>query len=107
MKQFRISGHGLTSDSELIAFSRKRFGAMLDRFSGIIRGIEVRLRDLNGPKGGADQECSIAVDINGKPTVVSTATHENSFGAVSLAVQRVRKQVERVMKRRIAKRKQL
>ncbi len=55
----------------------------LDRFAGVIRAIEIRLTDSNGPKGGVDKICTLKVVhahskglvIKGKGVSFIHATH--------------------------------
>lgn len=48
--------------SERLAhFARTALAQALDRFDARIREVTVRIRDENGPKGGIDQHCSLAV----------------------------------------------
>ncbi|MCU0865807.1 MAG: hypothetical protein MUC36_18640 [Planctomycetes bacterium] len=50
------------SPSERLAlYARTALAQALDRFDDRIRDVMVRIRDENGPKGGLDQHCSLAV----------------------------------------------
>jgi hypothetical protein len=37
-----------------------------DRFSSVIRAIDVSFSDINGPKGGEDLQCRIKIVLDGK-----------------------------------------
>jgi hypothetical protein len=37
-----------------------------DRFSTVIRSVDVSLSDINGPKGGEDLQCRIKIVLEGK-----------------------------------------
>ena len=52
--------------SEQLAYvARRSVESALDRFRTRIRDITIKIRDENGPKGGEDQACSLAVRVQG------------------------------------------
>ncbi|MGE5651804.1 MAG: HPF/RaiA family ribosome-associated protein, partial [Bacillota bacterium] len=53
-----------------------------------IQSISVRLRDLNGPKGGRDMLCQVAVVIPGRPTVLIKDVQEDMYAAIDSAFKR-------------------
>ena len=65
-----------------IRAARERFGGdasdyvqrklcdKLARFNGSIDRISVRVKDVNGPRGGVDQLCRIKVVMRGRPSVI-------------------------------------
>lgn len=71
----------------------------LGRFSGRVRSLTVRLKDLNGPKGGPDKQCQIAVrleyprrvilieDVDEVPEVAVSRAAERASRAVARAIQ--------------------
>ena len=59
------------------------------RFSERIRSVIVRVRDLNGPRGGVDKECSIVVHAPPFGHVFAGARHADAYGAVSEASSRL------------------
>lgn len=77
-------------------------------FSGVHNNIllvVVRLRDLNGPRGGSDMMCQILVTIPGCPEVVIKEVHENMYTAIDFAVQRASYRAERLLSQRRQARK--
>lgn len=50
------------SDS-LVDLIRRRAGFTLGRFADLIRRLEVRLTDINGPRGGNDVDCVILAHL--------------------------------------------
>jgi hypothetical protein len=46
-------------------FARRTLGFALDRFSSRIAEVALRVRDENGPRGGEDQQCSLAIRVVG------------------------------------------
>ncbi|MGE3512250.1 MAG: HPF/RaiA family ribosome-associated protein [Vicinamibacterales bacterium] len=43
---------------------QKRLEFAMGRFAGRVRSLSVRLTDLNGPRGGVDKKCLIAVRLD-------------------------------------------
>lgn len=69
-------------------------------FSGVHNNIllvVVRLRDLNGPRGGNDMMCQILVTIPGCPGVVIKEVHEDMYTAIDTAFQRAAYRAERLL----------
>ena len=56
---------GRQPSQRLAAFARRTLGFALDRFSDRIADILLRVRDDNGPRGGTDQHCSLAIQLVG------------------------------------------
>jgi len=64
----RVTGVAL-SDDERVEIRRK-LGMRLGKFASSIERVTVRAGDVNGPRGGVDQECSVKVVLSGLPRVV-------------------------------------
>ncbi|HYD94902.1 MAG TPA: HPF/RaiA family ribosome-associated protein [Noviherbaspirillum sp.] len=63
---------------------RFAFGRVRERVMRVV----VRLRDLNGPRGGPDKVCQVSVTLPGQPPVVIRETGADMYRAISRAVQR-------------------
>ena len=50
--------------------------------------IIIRLRDLNGPRGGPDKVCQVDVELPNRPGVVIREVQENIYNAIDNAVKR-------------------
>ena len=50
--------------------ARTRLAFALGRFAGRVRSVSVRLTDVNGPRGGLDKKCVIAVRLERSPRVI-------------------------------------
>ncbi|QDZ28322.1 HPF/RaiA family ribosome-associated protein [Noviherbaspirillum sp. UKPF54] len=84
--------HFMASEFELTPSLRDHLARRL-RFAFIslqnkIQSISVRLRDLNGPKGGRDMLCQVAVVIPGRPTVLIKDVQEDMYAAIDSAFKR-------------------
>jgi putative sigma-54 modulation protein len=62
--------------------------------------IIVRLRDLNGPRGGRDKACQISVELPGQPEVVIREVQENMYNAIDNAVRRAAYRAMRIVERK-------
>jgi putative sigma-54 modulation protein len=77
---------------------RLRFA--LRPFPGQISRVVVRLRDLNGPRGGVDKLCRIEVYLAGAGEVIADGLDAQFYAAVDLAADRVRRSIVRTLERR-------
>jgi ribosomal subunit interface protein len=75
---------------------RFAFARTLGRTARIV----VRLRDLNGPRGGRDKACQVSVIMPGSPEIVIREVQEDMYNAVDSAVKRAAYRVMRLMMRR-------
>lgn len=85
-----------------VALARRRLEFALGRFAGRVRSLTVRLTDVNGPRGGLDKKCLIAVrltrsrhvivieDVDADHNVVVSRAAERAARAVSRALQSAR-----------------
>lgn len=85
-----------------IAVARTRLEFALGRFAGRVRSLTVRLTDVNGPRGGPDKRCLIAVrltrprhvividDVDADHNAVVSRAAERASRAVARAVQSAR-----------------
>jgi putative sigma-54 modulation protein len=74
--------------------------AALHRLSKRIRTVTIRLADANGPRGGVDKNCQIAVQLDRGGTIRSGRTDADLIAAVNLATDRVIHAVVRRLERR-------
>jgi len=76
----RVDGVAIDDEdrAQIRRTTRTRFG----RYGRAVERVTVRIRDVNGPRGGVDIECRIKVVLSGLPSVVverRTASFESSF----------------------------
>lgn len=62
--------------------------------------IVVRLRDLNGPRGGPDKVCQVSVTMPGQPEVVIREVQEDMYNAIDGAVKRAAYRAMRMVMRK-------
>lgn len=76
----------------------------LERFDHLVRGIEVRLDDVNGPKGGLDKRCTIELRLRPRGVLIARSHDRDPFEAVKQASEVARESlVRRAGKRRAAR----
>lgn len=51
-------------DPSILALVQQRFRFALGRFGHRVVSVTVRLSDVNGPRGGADKRCAVAVRLH-------------------------------------------
>jgi len=76
----------------------------LGKFADTIQRVTVRVKDVNGPRGGIDQVCTIKVVLIDLPSVVFESQHHSVNGAVGVALAGTERAVRRRLQRRRAKR---
>ena len=95
-----------------IRAARERFGPVasnyvqrklcnkLARYGGSIERVSVRVKDINGPRGGVDQLCRIKVVLRGQPSVIFESCESSLNAAVDVALAGVQRAVWRTTGRR-------
>lgn len=94
----RVSGVDL--DDKDRNYIRQRLGLKLGKFAESIERVTVRVRDINGDRGGVDQECAIKVVLSGRPSVVAESRSSSTRGAVNAAMSSAEQGVRRSVQRR-------
>ena len=69
-------------------YLQRRISAAFARASSRVMRVVVRLRDLNGPRGGCDMVCQISVTMPGQSDVVIREVLTNMHKAINAAVKR-------------------
>ena len=99
--QIRIDSLTPTSPAEgwrETAERRVRF--VLRRLRSKVQQVHVRLRDLNGTRGGPDQLCQVSIVTDGQGTLVASAVGAHPKQALDAALQGVATALVRSFKRR-------
>jgi ribosome-associated translation inhibitor RaiA len=94
---------GFLITPSLRTYLERRLRFSLSPARSKIQGIAVRLRDLNGPRGGRDKLCQVSITIPGCPTVLVKEIQENMYCAIDRAVKRAAyRAVQILMRQRMA-----
>ena len=90
---------GVRLDDEDRADIRRRTRTLFGRYGSVVERVTVRIRDVNGPRGGVYMECRIKVVLSGFPSVVAerrTTKLETAFrGALTAAGRSVSQALRR------------
>lgn len=98
--RFQIRGTNIGVGSPLRSQVEKRLQFALGRFEPRIRQITVDLADINGPRGGIDKSCRIAVHLNRGKTVRLGLTGAELIPLVDCAADHIGQAIRRTLDRR-------
>jgi len=76
-----------------------RVGAAAARLKDARGEIDVRLSDLNGPKGGVDKQCSIVLTPPGLSTIRVEEQAPDYYAAIDAASATLKRTVARVLEK--------
>ena len=96
-----IRGRHLRLTAALQDHVTRRLRFALGRFDGRLRGIAVRLADVNGPRGGVDKRCEVHVDVAGRRITIEELD-EDLYAAIDRAAERAGRATERALARQRA-----
>lgn len=94
------TGRNVRVDSTLKQFVERRLEYSLGRFARRITEVHVRLADVNGPRGGVDQQCRITVHLHPRGEVMVEDCAADAESAVTQAASRAGQVVRRELDRR-------
>jgi len=86
--QVSIQSRSFTLTDALRDHVQKRLGFTFSRVRNRVQLVQVRLSDLNGPRGGIDKCCAIKVCMQGLPDVVVEDVQADMYHAIDRATDR-------------------
>ena len=92
---------GVELDEDQKQYIRQTLGMKLGKFASSIERVSVRLKDVNGPRGGVDQLCRIKVVLSGLPSIVL----QSQAGSLRDAINGALTGAERAVRRRVQRRR--
>ena len=95
--QVEISIQQGSPDPLLRADVERRLSFALARLSGRVHAVDVRLADVNGPRGGVDKRCRLQLSLRQLEPIVVTAVEVD----YRTAVDRAARKAERALARRL------
>lgn len=95
-----VRGHDLSLSDALETHTRRRLDLALGGIARYLNEVEVRIADVNGPRGGVDKRCTIKVALRRVGVVVARATGTDAYLTVDRAAERIRTVVTRRLTRR-------
>lgn len=93
--QINIQAENFPLTSALRGHVERRLGFALSTRDEHIQSVNVRLSDINGPRGGDDKRCRIMVVLPHLPDVVIEDTMSNLYSAIDRAADRAGRTVGR------------
>jgi ribosome-associated translation inhibitor RaiA len=87
-----------TSDAEL-GYILDRIGGAIDRIADAAGHVDVRLVDVNGPRGGLDKSCAILLTRAHRPALRIEERAETYYEAIDAAASRLRRALARSLDR--------
>jgi len=97
--QVYMLARGFMITPALRTYLDRRLRASLVPAKDKIQDIAIRLRDLNGPRGGRDMLCQVSITIPGHPTVLVKEIQENMYSAIDGAIKRAAYRAVRILMR--------
>lgn len=105
--QIQIQARDFPLTEALGAHIERRINFVLSSRFDQIRRIEVRLSDINGPRGGLDKRCQIQISLPRMRDIVIEDTETDLYVAIDRAVDRAGRTVNRRLKRQFFKNRKL
>ena len=94
----RVLGSNLTKDQRIRI--REELGVKLGKFRDFIERVSIRVKDVNGPRGGIDQLCRIKIVLRNLPSIIVERQDANLLAAVGGCLAGVERTVRRKLERR-------
>jgi ribosomal subunit interface protein len=82
---FDIQGIDIQVTEAIDAHVRARLTAALNQHQSHVARVEVKLKDVNGPRGGVDKVCDVVVKISPRGEVRVSKSDSDLYSAVSIA----------------------
>jgi ribosomal subunit interface protein len=93
--QVTIQSRSFTLTDALRNHVQTRLGFTFSRARNRVRLVQVRLSDINGPRGGIDKCCSVKVCMEGLADVVVEDVQPDMYHAIDRAADRAARTVMR------------
>jgi ribosomal subunit interface protein len=97
--QFEIRVRNIRVTEALRGHIQRRLLFALERFARQIRRVRVRVGDVNGPRGGIDKRCQLAISLVPVTTIVMEGRDSNIYAAVDRVADKAGRSIGRRLKR--------
>jgi ribosomal subunit interface protein len=94
-----VRGTAMAITVALREHATRRLLFALSRFAPRLRRIEVRLDDINGPRGGVDKRCRVAIGVRAGAALVVEQVDSDMYAAIARAADRAGRAVDRSLAR--------
>lgn len=105
--QFEIYGKNIPVTEQLRSHIQRRFSFALERFAVRIARVCVRVGDQNGPKGGIDKRCRVAIVLLPSTTIVMEAQDANIYTAIDRVAEKAGRCIGRSLRRLTSSRRHM
>lgn len=95
-----IRGRHLGISEALRAYAERRLTFSIGSFGSLVSDVDIRVGDVNGPRGGVDKTCLITAVLQPIGTLIAHGRHSNVYSAIDRAAVRIRALTVRYLKRR-------
>lgn len=96
----RIQTQGFSLTPAIGAWVHEQMRNTIRRYSDELIGVDVFLRDLNGPKGGHDKQVIVRLHIRYSAPIAVTSTYDDLYKAIDDAARRAGRTVRKNVKRK-------
>lgn len=103
----RMTGNNISISAALKSYTERRLRSVVGKAFMAFSEVEVRLSDVNGPRGGVDKECAIRVALHRRGVVFVRATGADAYATVDKAASSLKLAVARRIGRRRSARRNL
>lgn len=98
--RIEIRAHGIKLSEALRDYINHRVQFSLRRFEGQLGRVVVRLKDVNGPRGGRDKRYRVSMRLGSDGRVLLEQTHADVYEAIRSASARLGHLLSRRLSRR-------
>ncbi|QOV91774.1 HPF/RaiA family ribosome-associated protein [Humisphaera borealis] len=97
--ELSIRGLNVSVTESIQSHARVRLIKDLSHFTRRIRGVIVRVSDVNGPRGGIDKRCHLEATAPGMPSAAVVEVDADLYRAIDRASDRLRRHLGRLFER--------
>jgi ribosomal subunit interface protein len=97
--QINIQTNGFSLTDGIRDYTKRRMQFALNRNDNHITRVQVRLADINGPRGGVDKRCQIDLGLAGQNDIVIEDIETNLYVAIDRATDRCARTLARRLER--------
>ncbi|HXR74587.1 MAG TPA: hypothetical protein VN737_01355 [Bryobacteraceae bacterium] len=94
-----VRAHNIVWTADLQERVERSIEFAVDRHKSRIPRISLHVRDVNGPRGGADKLCQITADVRGAQPVMIVETGVDVLAVINRAVRRLAYRIGRRLHR--------
>lgn len=94
-----ILARGMSLSEAIRLYAQRRLRTALGRYRDALASVQVRLSDINGPRGGIDKHC--VIEVRG-PALVPIVVRERDSDLYA-AIDRAAARIDRTVARRLSR----